>query len=309
MTQIKQKAVTSSIYYKLACPLLLCIFAPITLAQQVPATPSDTEEKTATNTDQESKSEVATPEASQADQAAELAKKLSNPVANLISVPIQYTWTTGIGPAESDQNRIIVQPVTPVSINNDWNLIIRTIMPLYIDQQSPTIGGQDVSGTGDILQSFFFSPKALTKNGWVWAVGPVFNYATASNDMLGSGKWSAGPTALVLKQEHGTSYGLLANQLWSFAGSDNQADVDAMFLQPFLSHTTKKYTTYGINTQSTYNWETNEWSVPIFLQVSQLVKIHKKPVSIGLAYFNYVEAPEFGPDWGLQFTVTLLYPK
>ena len=82
-----------------------------------------------------------------------------------------------------------------------------------------------------------------------------------------------------------------------------------MFLQPFFEQKKKKYTTYGINTQSTYNWETNEWTVPIYLQVSQLVKIHKKPVSFQLSYINYVEAPENGPDWGLQFTVTLLYPK
>ncbi len=309
MTQIKQKAVTSSIYYKLACPLLLCIFAPITLAQQVPTTPSDTEEKTATNTDQEAKSEVAAPEASQADQAAELAKKLANPVANLISVPIQYTFTSGIGPDEADQNMFIVQPVTPVSINKDWNLIIRTIMPVYIDLGDTNGNGSGASGTGDILQSFFMSPTALTKGGWVWGAGGAFNYPTASNDALGSGKWSAGPTALVLKQQHGTTFGMLANQLWSYAGSDNQAEVSAMFLQPFLSHTTKKYTTYGINTQSTYNWETQEWTVPIFLTVSQLMKIKKKPISFTFAYFNYVDTPQYGPDWGLQFTVTLLYPK
>lgn len=306
MTKIKQKTKHFEISYKLAFPLLLALASPVSWAQQnavAPAVASDTADK-------EEQSKATTDDAStDPDSAAELAKKLANPVANLISVPIQYTWTDGIGPAEASQNKFIVQPVTPVSINKDWNMIIRTIMPLYIDQQSPTIGGQDASGIGDILQSFFFSPKALTKNGWVWAVGPVFNYATASNDALGSGKWSAGPTALALKQKHGSTVGILANQLWSFAGSDNQADVNAMFLQPFFAHTTKKFTTYGINTQSTYNWETSEWTVPIFLQVSQLVKIHKKPVSFQLAYINYVEKPEYGPDWGIQFTVTLLYPK
>lgn len=301
MTKIEQKAKLSSLSYKLACPLLLCLVSPFTWAQQDTSAPVEVAD-TATK---EAPAEDSTSE----DSAAELAKKLANPVANLISVPIQYTWTNGIGPAEADQSKFIVQPVTPVSINNDWNLIIRTIMPLYIDQQSPTIGGQDVSGTGDILQSFFFSPKALTKGGWVWAVGPVFNYATATNDTLGSGKWSAGPTALVLKQEQGTTYGLLANQLWSFAGSGNQANVNAMFLQPFLAHTTKKYTTFGINTQSIYNWESNEWTVPIYLNVAQLVKIHKKPVSFQLSYINYVETPEYGPDWGMQFTITLMYPK
>ena len=165
MTQIKLKAMTNSNHLKLACPLLLCLFSPLILAQQV---------ATAVVADSASKDEPAADSATE-DSAAELAKKLANPVANLISVPIQYTWTDGFGPEEANQNKLIVQPVTPVSINKDWNMIIRTIMPLYIDQQSPTVGGQDVSGVGDILQSFFFSPKELTKNGWVWAVGPVFN--------------------------------------------------------------------------------------------------------------------------------------
>ena len=287
---------------RLICSLLLALFAPVCWAQSADvAKGGDDEAKTG--------SEAAAPAESQEDSAAELAKKLSNPIASLISVPIQYTWTTGIGPAEADQNRIIVQPVTPFSISSDWNLIVRTIVPLYINQQSPTVGGSSTSGTGDILQSFFFSPKAPTESGWVWGAGAALSYDTATKDALGSGKWSAGPTVVLLKQSHGTTYGLLANQIWSFAGSDDREGVSSMFLQPFLSHTTKKYTTYGINLQSTYDWKSEEWTVPVFLSVSQLVKIAKKPVSFQLAYFNYVDKPQYGPDWGLQFTVSLLYPK
>lgn len=286
---------TNTKIFKATC-LFLAMLCPVAHAEEA-ATEAQNESASGTGT------------ATSATDAAELAKKLSNPVADLISVPIQYTWTTGIGPAEADQNRLIVQPVIPVHISEDWNLVIRTIMPLYIDQQAPVAGGQDVSGTGDVLQSFFFSPKEPTKNGWVWGVGPVLNWATASDTELGSGKWSAGPTALALHQKDGTTYGILANQLWSFAGSGNQADVNATYLQPFLAHTTKKFTTFSINTQSTYDWESSEWSIPIFLQVAQLVKIAHKPVQFQLGYFNYVDTPQYGPDWGIQFTVTLLYPK
>jgi len=130
---------------------------------------------------------------SPADQEAELAKKLSNPVADLISVPIQYNWDTGIGPEDADRTTINVQPVVPITISPEWNVISRTIMPI-IDAESPVSGGSDESGLGDITQSFFFSPKAPTEAGWIWGTGPAFLVPTASDDVLGTGKWAAGPT-------------------------------------------------------------------------------------------------------------------
>jgi hypothetical protein len=248
-------------------------------------------------------------EPGEADQQADLAKKLSNPIANLISVPIKFSWDTGIGPAQADRETYIVQPVIPFGISTDWNLITRTIMPVYIDLQSPTPGGNNASGTGDILQSFFFSPKAPTSGGWIWGVGPAFSYPTASNNSLGSGKWSAGPTVVLLKQESGWTYGLLANQLWSFAGSGDRQSVSAMFMQPFVSYTTKSYTTYGLNTQSTYDWKASQWTVPVYLSVAQLLKIGGRPVSFQLSYHNFVEHPLYAPDWGIDLQVTLLFPK
>src|SRR5437773_7413341 len=177
------------------------------------------------------------------DDAAELAKKLENPIAALISVPIKLDWDTGIGPAGADRSTYVVQPVIPFSLNQEWNLISRTIVP-YIDAQSPVAGGSDTSGLGDILQSFFFSPKAPTADGWIWGAGPVLSLPTASNDALGSGKWGAGPTAVVLKQDSGWTVGALVNHVWSFAGDSQRASVSTTFLQPFVSFTTKTYTTF-----------------------------------------------------------------
>ena len=247
-------------------------------------------------------------EPAETDQSAELAKKLSNPVADLISVPMKLDWNTGIGPANADQSVYIIQPVIPITLNEEWNVISRTIAP-FIDQESPIPGGKSVTGSGDILQSFFFSPKAPTASGWIWGVGPALSIPTASKDELGGGKWSLGPTVVLLKQEHGWTYGLLANQIWSVAGESDRASVSSMFVQPFLTYTTHTYTTIGINTESTYDWKSSQWTVPINLTVSQLLRIGGHPVSFLFGVREYVESPTGGPDWGLRFQVTLLFPK
>lgn len=241
------------------------------------------------------------------DNAAELAKKLQNPIASLISVPIQNNWDFGIGPEDAMRYLVNVQPVIPFSISEDWNLITRTILPI-IHAESPVQGGDDTSGLGDILQSFFFSPKEPV-GGWIVGGGPVFLYPSASDDALGAEKWDAGPTAVLLQQEKGWTYGLLSNHIWSVAGESGRADVNATFLQPFVSYTTKTFTTFGINTESTYDWENSQWTVPLNLQVSQLLKIGPQPVQFTLGGRYYAEKPEGGPDWGLRFTVTLLFPK
>lgn len=243
-----------------------------------------------------------------ADDAAELAKKLSNPVASLISVPFQFNYDEGFGPSDAGRFVLNVQPVVPLSLNNDWNLIIRTIVP-FIDMGSPAPGVGDASGMGDIVQSFFFSPKAPTSGGWIWAVGPVFLWPTATDNMLGGEQWGAGPTVLALKQTNGYTYGALANHIWSYAGDDARADVNATYLQPFVSFTTKKQTTFTLNTESTYNWEDSQWTVPINFSVAQLVKLGGSPVQFSIGARWYAESPDGGPEWGLRAGVTLLFPK
>ena len=242
------------------------------------------------------------------DDAAELAKKLSNPIASLISVPIKLDYDTGIGNTDADRFTYTIQPVIPFELNDKWNVISRTIVPVHIDAESPVAGGSDTNGMGDILQSFFFSPKAPTASGWIWGAGPVLSLPTGS-DGLTSDKFSLGPNAVALKQTGGWTYGALVNHLWSVSGDDDRSDVNATFLQPFLAFNTKTHTTLSANTESSYNWTAEEWTVPVNLTVSQLVKIGKQPISFQVGYRNYVDAPTGGPDWGLRFQVTFLFPK
>ncbi len=241
------------------------------------------------------------------DQEAELAKKLQNPVASLISVPIQNNWDFGIGPAHAMKYTANIQPVVPVSISEDWNLIVRTILPV-IYAESPIKGGQSHSGLGDTTQSFFFSPKEPV-GGWILGVGPVGYYPTATDEFLGGGKWGAGPTIVALQQKNGFTYGVLANHIWSFAGQEDRTEINSTFLQPFVSFTTKTYTTFAVNTESTYNWQAHESTVPLNFMVQQLVKIGKQPIAFQFGYRYYVEKPSGGPDWGLRFAVTFLFPK
>lgn len=240
------------------------------------------------------------------DQQAELAKKLNNPIASLISVPIQNNWDFGIGPDNAMRYTVNVQPVIPFSIGKDWNLITRTIVPI-IYAESPVRGGDDKTGLGDILQSFFFSPKQPTSGGWIWGVGPALLYPSGTDD-LSADKWGAGPTAVVLKQENGFTYGMLANHVWSYAGS-GPGYISATFLQPFISYTTKKHMTFSLNTESSYDWRNEQWTVPVNLMAAQLLKIGGMPLQLQLGGRVYAEKPSGGPDWGLRFAVTFLFPK
>ncbi len=240
---------------------------------------------------------------------AELAQTLSNPVAALISVPLQLNYDRGFGADAGHVWRLNVQPVVPIRFSGDWNLISRTIVPLtYQNDIAPGAGSQ--YGLGDTLQSAFLSPVEPTSGGWIWGAGPVVLLPTATDDLLGGEKWAAGPTAVVLRQDSGWTYGALANHLWSFAGDGNRADFNATFVQPFLSYTTQDAWTLNLNTETTYNWDESEWSVPINFAVSKLTRIEGQAVSIGAGARYWAASSEGGPDGvGFRLTFTLLFPK
>ena len=266
---------------------------------------------------------AATPAA--APSAEDLAKQLSNPVASLVSVPFQFNWDQPVGPDDDTRFVMNFQPVIPWSVSKDWNLILRWIMP-YVGQPALFEGGLPASGMGDIVASMFLSPSKPGK--FIWGVGPVFLLPTNSNAVLGSSKWAAGPTVVVLKQSGGWTYGMLANHLWSFAGDDRtsgseRAELSVSFLQPFVSYTTKSAWTIAVNAEASGNWrlyepgaggtleeaEGTDWTVPINLVVTKLTKFGPLPMSVGAGVGVFVETPDGRPDWRLRLVGTILLPR
>lgn len=250
------------------------------------------------------------PALAQAAADEDLAKKLANPISSLISVPFQYNFDCCFGPSKATRNLLNIQPVYPTQISADWNLIIRTILPV-VYLESPAVGLDNTFGLSDTLQSFFFSPRN-TPGGVTWGVGPAIQWPTGTDPLIDSGKWSAGPTAVILKQRGGWTYGILANQIWSFAdagGPNDRPEVNQMFLQPFLAYTWKDSTTLTLNTETYHYWDSGEWSVPINLQLSHIYNFGKQPVSLAIDGRWYAETVEDGPNWGVRAVATFLFPK
>lgn len=242
-----------------------------------------------------------------AEDASDLAKQLSNPISSLVSVPFQYNYNTGFLDGTASQSYINIQPVIPFSIGENWNLISRTILPV-ISQNGFQAGGNQ-NGFGNTVQSFFFSPKNPTSGGLIWGVGPVIQIPTVTND-LGPSQWGLGLTGVALKQANGWTYGALVNHVWSVSKNDFYGESSASFLQPFVSYTTPKATSFTLNTESTYNWVNDTWSVPINAMVGQIVKIGGKPVQLTGGVRYWAETPDGGPTgWGARLAVTYLFPK
>ena len=251
--------------------------------------------------------------AQEQNDAASLARKAQNPVADMISLPFQLNWNFDTGPLEKDQEILNIQPVLPIRLNDDWNLVTRTIMPLI--SQPPYNSSQDrVGGMGDINFTAFFSPRKPTSGGWIWGLGPAIIMDTATNDRLGQGAWSVGPSAVFLKMPGAWVIGGLVSNVWSVSEEEGRPDVNQLLFQPFINYnfpdTPGRYLSFS--PILTANWEADsgqKWTVPLGLAMGQVMKLGKQPVNLQLGAFYNVVRPDFASRWQIRFQFTLMFPK
>ena len=270
---------------------------------------------------------LSTPAAGQQPGEEELAKQSQNPIADLISVPLQSNFYFGAG---FHQNKMIyvlnVQPVIPFNLSDEWNLITRIIMPIINQPNlSPSFGGLVPSttgtGLGDFNPSFFFSPAKPGE--LIWGVGPTFTLPTATDRDLGAGKWSMGPTGVALRMHGPWVYGVLINNQWSVAGWGDKT-VNLMLLQWFLNYNFPGAFYLTTSPIITANWKAaragDVWTVPLGGGIGKLFRlgdvfpleghpIAKLPMNIQLQAYGNVAKPEFGPKWQLRFQIQFLFPK
>jgi len=240
--------------------------------------------------------------------AGEVAKKLANPIANLISMPLQNNTDVGIGEYNGYKNTLNVQPVIPITLSKKLNLITRYIFPI-VSQQNVTGEGTSQSGLGDATISAFFSPTE-SKNGFTWGAGPVFLVPTAANEFLGGKKFGIGPSALGLLQTHGMTIGALVSQTWSVAGDEDRSDVNFLFVQPFFAYNWKSGAGLGIGSEITQNWEKGSTTAYIIPMVNGVTKLGKQVVQLLIGPRIQVASPDGnGADFGIRAAITFVFPK
>jgi hypothetical protein len=246
----------------------------------------------------------------QAADDADLAQELTNPIADLITIPIQINFDNDIG--RNDEGSKVttnIQPVIPVNLNDDWNLITRTIFPI-ISQDNIYPGAGSQFGLGDLTEQLFFSPKKPTAGGIIWGVGAVIVLPTATDSKLGTEKWSLGPAGVAITMRGPWTLGALGNHAWSIAGKNDRQDISNTFMQPFAAYTWPSAWTASAQSETNYNWETEKWSIPVNVAVSKLVKFGKLPVALLGSVGYWLESPDTGPE-GLRFRLqaNIVLPK
>lgn len=256
---------------------------------------------------EEAKAEAAAPDSKATT--ADLAKATQNPVASLISVPIQNNSNFNVGPYDRTQNVLNLQPVIPAKLNGNWNLITRIIQPI-VWQPYPNANTGGEYGLGDMNPTFFLSPGKPNK--LIWGVGPAFVLPTATNDILGQGKFNVGPSIVALTQPGAWTLGVLMNNVWSVAGSGLRRDVNQMLLQYFINYNLKKGWYISVSPIITANWQAssgNVWTVPVGGGVGRVMKLGFQPVNISAAFYGNPVSPLGASTWSMRLQIALLFPK
>jgi hypothetical protein len=238
----------------------------------------------------------------------QLAAQVANPISSLISVPFQSNLYVGIGPLNGSRSITNFQPVVPMKLSENLNLITRMVLPI-VSQQDLTGFNQSQTGLSDALVSAFFSPSKVV-NGTVWGVGPAVLVPTATNDFLGTKKLGVGPTIVLLKQAKGWTYALLANQIWSVAGDKNRADVNQLYVQPILVYNWKSGAGINMVAEYTQNWETNTSNVVLTPTVNGITKLGSQLVQLAIGPLIPIVGPsKTRAEYGMRASINFLFPK
>jgi hypothetical protein len=243
--------------------------------------------------------------------AEELAKLAQNPVGNLISLPFQNNTNLNFGPEKGTQNVLNIQPVIPISVDKDWNIITRTIVPVI---SMPSLGPDtdSTNGIGDTVFTAFLSPA--NPGHWIWGVGPVFQLPTNSTAELGNKNWGMGASAVLLHLEHGSPwvYGALVNNVWSLTSDKQGGSYSNGLIQPFVNYNFEGGLYLTSAPILTVDWKaesSQQWTVPVGGGVGKIFHLGKLPVNTQIsAYYNAVR-PDFGPNWQIRAQVQLMFPK
>jgi hypothetical protein len=240
----------------------------------------------------------------------ELAKIAQNPVGNLISVPFQENANLNVGPQDHLQNVLNIQPVIPIDLNSDWNIITRTIVPL-VSQPNFAPGEPHNSGIGDVQISAFLSPA--NPGNWIWGAGAILQLPTHTNTALGNNNTGYGPTFVVLHLEHGSPwvYGVLANDVFS-ATTGTSAAYNNGLVQPFLNYNFKNGAYLTSSPVITVNWEakgSQQWTVPMGGGVGKIFHFGKLPVNTQIGAYYNVAKPDFAGNWQVRAQAQFMFPK
>jgi hypothetical protein len=285
----------------------LAFWALTVLMSALPLVAQDTPEETSVATQPMPEADSGQKPAAGAENADSLRKAAQNPVASLISVPLQENWNFGIQPGGRIQNVLNIQPVIPISAGQNWNLIIRWITPVIYQPVGTQTG---FSGLGDMQPAFFLSPK---KGKLIWGVGPQLLLPTATKTgILGQGKFGLGPTAVVLIQPGKWTLGALLNNVWSVAGHPNLPDVNQFLLQYFINYNLQKGWYLTLQPILTANWKATNggrWVVPFGGGIGRIMKLGPQPVNVGLQLYGNAVHPPGGSPWSLRVQIAFLYPK
>jgi len=243
----------------------------------------------------------------------ELAKLTQNPVGNLVSVPFQNNTNFNVGPLDGTQNILNIQPVIPIEIDKDWNLITRTIMPL-IWQPAFESGQGTEFGLGDMQFSAFLSPSEPGSGGLIWGAGAIVQLPTDTDERLGNKNWGLGPTAVVLRIQKGDPwvYGVLVNNVWSLTSDERGGSYNNFLMQPFINYNFAGGTYLTSAPIITADWKaqsSDRWTVPLGGGIGHIFHLGRLPVNSQISGYYNVVRPDNGPDWQLRVQVQFLFPK